>query len=531
MFSLSKILVSDSLSKEGLAILAEHPQLNVDIKTKMTPQELIDCVGDYEALIVRSGTKVTAPVIDAAKKLKVIGRAGTGIDNVDLEAATKRGIIVMNTPGGNTLSTAEHTLAMILALSRQIPQANASIKAGLWEKKKFMGVELFGKTLGIVGLGRIGAELARRAQKFGMRVLTYDPYINMEATRRLGVEVREFNQLLPEADFVTLHLPLTARTKYIIDSKAIQLMKKGARLINCARGGLVDEKALTEALQSGHLAGAALDVFEQEPAPADHPLLKFPQVVVTPHLGASTKEAQEKVAVDIAIQIKDYLISGAISNALNMPSLPAGSSRILKPYMVLAEKMSSLIAQLCSGRFEEFQLQYSGEILECPLSPLTVAALTGLLRPILGEDVNYVNAPLLAKDRNIKVMESKRSEQGDYASSICLKIKTDSEQHSITGTIFGRQSARVVELDGFALEAIPEGYLLVLSNQDTPGVVGKIGKALGGLGINIGGMQLSRDEKGGRALSLLNVDSPLPAFELEFLCRVPEILAVKQVRI
>lgn len=526
-----KILVSDPLSDQGLAIFSKYPELEVDVKTKLSPDELKACIAEYDALVMRSGTKVTASIIDAANKLKVIGRAGVGVDNIDVDAATKRGIIVMNTPGGNTLSTAEHTLAMILALSRQIPQANASLKRGQWDRKSFMGVELYGKTLGIIGLGRIGAELARRAQKFGMKVCAYDPYINMEAARRLGVEVAELPQLLEQSDYVTLHLPLTSRTKYIIDKKALAMMKKGARLINCARGGLVDEKAIVDALNSGHLAGAAIDVFEQEPVSPDHPILNMQQAVMTPHLGASTKEAQEKVSLDIAQQIVDFLVKGEIVNALNMPSMPPGSSEVLQPYMALAERLAALISQLCSGRFETFRLQYSGELQECPYSPLTVAALTGLLRPIMGEDVNYVSAPLLARERNIKIIESIQSSPSDYTSSIRLEITTDKETHSITGTVFGKHEPRIIELDGVSLEAIPEGHILIISNKDTPGVVGKIGMAFGNLNINIGGMQLGREEKGGQALSLINVDSPPPAEGIELLSQMPEILSIKQVKI
>ncbi len=528
---MSKILISDPISEQGLAVFAAHPELKVDVKTKLTPEELIACVGEYDALLIRSGTKATAAVIEAAERLKIIGRAGVGVDNIDVDAATKKGIIVMNTPGGNTLSTAEHTLTMILALSRQIAEASASLKSGKWERKKFMGVELFGKTLGVIGLGRIGAELARRAQKFGMKVCAYDPYINLDVAQRLGVEVLELPQLLEKSDYVSLHLPLTGRTKHIIDKKAMDMMKSGARLINCARGGLVDEDALVGALNSGSLAGAALDVFEQEPPPSDHPLFKMPQVVLTPHLGASTEEAQQKVSLAVAEQVVDFLLNGVVTNALNMPSMPAGGNALMRPYMGLAEKLAAILAQLCGGRFQSFQLQYSGELQECPFSPLTVAAVTGLLRPILGEDVNYVNAPLLARERNLQVVESKSSGPEDYSSSIRLEIKTDKEQHTITGTVFGRDQPRVIELDGVSLEAIPEGYLLVISNQDTPGVVGKIGMALGDLGINIGGMQLGREEKGGRALSLINVDSPLPPAGLESLCDMPEILGVKQVNI
>ena len=528
---MAKILISDPLSEQGLAVFAAHPQLQVRIKTKLSPEQLRECIGEYDALVMRSGTKLTAPIIEAAANLKVIGRAGVGVDNIDLEAATKKGIIVMNTPGGNTLSTAEHTLAMILALSRRLPAANSSLKAGRWEKKKFTGVELFGKSLGIIGLGRIGAELARRVQSFGMQVMAYDPYINMEAAQRLGVKVVELPQLLAQSDYVSLHLPLTARTRHIIDKEAIGRMKPGARLINCARGGLVDEQALVEALENGRLAGAALDVFEQEPLPADHPLLKMPQLVLTPHLGASTAEAQQKVSLDIASQVVDFLLNGVVSNALNMPSLPEGSSELLRPYMLLAEKLASLLAQLCRGRFEQFKLQYSGQLQEHPVSPISVAALTGLLRPILGEDVNYVNAPLLARERNLQVVESKQSSPGDYNSSIRLQISTDRESHSISGTIFGKNDPRVVELDEVPLEAVPQGYILVLSNQDTPGVVGKIGRAMGELGINIGGMQLGRKKKGGQALSLINVDSPLPQETLEKLCRMPEILDIRQVKI
>jgi D-3-phosphoglycerate dehydrogenase len=526
-----QVLVCDNLSTQGLEILRQEEGISLDLKTGMSLQELIAAVPSYDALIIRSSTKVTAEVINAAKKLKVIGRAGVGLDNVDVEAATKCGIVVMNAPGGNTITTAEHTVAMIMAISRKIPQANISMKNGEWEKKKFMGVEVFNKTLGVIGLGRIGIEVSRRMKSFGMRVIAYDPFISLEVAQKHGIEIVELPQLLASADYISLHTPLTKETLNLIDAGTISQMKKGVYIINCARGGIIDEKALHEALISGHVAGAALDVFEQEPPSEDNPLLNMEQVVCTPHLGASTKEAQEKVAIDIAKQIADFLKRGEVVNAVNMPNISQENFLKILPCISLIEKMSKLLSQLAAGRFEEFVLHYSGQMLEYNISLLTIAAIRALLSPILGENVNYVNSVLLAKERNINVVEIKRTETGDYSNLVCLELKTDKERHTIAGSLFSRKDVRIVELDGFHLEAIPTGYVLVITNQDTPGVIGNIGQTLGQANINIGRMHLGREKQGGRAISLVNVDSPVPPKVLGLLRNLPNIISVAQVRV
>ncbi len=526
-----KVLVCDNLSSHGLEILRQEQDISIEQKPGLAPQELISIIADYDALIVRSSTKVTAEVIAAAQNLKVVGRAGVGLDNVDIAAATKRGIVVMNAPGGNTITTAEHTVAMIMAVSRKIPQATTSMKDFKWEKKKFVGVEVFNKTLGVIGLGRIGFEVGRRMKEFGMQVIAYDPFISLEAAQKQEIEVVELNQLLSKADYITIHTPLTEETRYLIDEAALARMKPEAYIINCARGGIINEKALYNALTNGRLAGAALDVFEQEPPSPDNPLLQLEQVICTPHLGASTKEAQEKVARDIAQQVADFLKRGEVVNAVNMPNISQEDFLKVLPYISFIERMGKLLSQLAAGRFEEFVLYYSGHMLEHDVSLFTLAAIRGLLSAILGENVNYVNAPFLARERNIRVVESKRTEVGDYPNLICLELKTNKEKHTVAGTLFSKKDARIVELDGFHLEAIPAGHVLVLQSVDVPGVVGNIGRSLGEVGVNIGRMQLGRDKEGGRAISLVNVDSPVSPAVLDHLRGLPNITHVKQVSI
>jgi D-3-phosphoglycerate dehydrogenase len=526
-----QVLVCDNLSAKGIEILRQEDGISVDIKPGLSPQELISTVPPYDALLIRSSTKVTAEVIAAAQNLKVVGRAGVGLDNVDVEAATKRGIVVMNAPGGNTITTAEHTVALIMAISRKIPQANLSMKNSEWNKKKFMGVEVFNKTLGVIGLGRIGIEVCRRMKDFGMQVIAYDPFISLEVAQKYGIEMVELPQLLSSADYITLHTPLTKETRHLIDKAAFSQMKQGVHIINCARGGIIDEGALYEALTSGQVAGAALDVFEQEPPSEDNPLLKLEQVVCVPHLGACTKEAQEKVALDIAKQVADFLKRGVVVNAVNMPNISQETFLKILPYISLIEKMSKLLSQLAEGRFEEFVLHYSGQVLEHDVSLFTIAALRGLLSSILGENVNYVNAALLAQERNIRVVESKRTEASDYPNLVGLELKTSKERHTIAGTLFSRTDARIVELDGFPLEAIPEGHVLIITNKDAVGVIGNIGRTLGNAGINIGRMQLGREKQGGQAISLVNVDDAVPAEVLDRLRNLPNLIKVTQVRI
>jgi len=499
-----KVLVSDNLAEEGIELLRENPDITVDVKPKMELQELIKHISEYDALLVRSATKVTGEVIDAAKNLKVIGRAGVGVDNIDVEAASKRGILVMNTPGGNTISAAEHTMSMLLALSRCIPQANVSLKSRQWEKKKFLGTEIFKKTLGIIGVGRIGAEVAKRAQSFGMEIIAYDPYISKAHAREISVKLVSFPELIKQADYITIHAPLTSETKHIVNRETINQMKGGVKIINCARGGIIDEAALAEGVKSGKVGGAALDVFENEP-PFDSPILGLENIIVTPHLGASTEEAQINVARDIALQVLDFLKKGIVRNAVNMPELDPEKMKTLGPYIDLCEKLGRLQAQIGEGGFTQIVVQYSGEILRHEIKPLTIALLKGLLEPILEREVNFVNAPLIVQERGIKVIESKVSKVEDFANLIVVQAMTEKGENMVAGTLLGKKEPRLVRIGEFDLDVIPEGYMLLCSNLDKPGVIGKIGTILGNRKINIAGMQVGRKTVGGKALTIINV--------------------------
>ena len=526
-----KILVSDPLSEEGLKILKDVKEFQVDVKTELKPDALKEIIKDYQALIVRSATKVTREIIDAASGLKVIGRAGVGLDNVDLEAATQKGIIVMNTPGGNTISTAEHTMSMILALSRNIPQANASTKKGEWKRSKFMGVELYGKSLGIVGFGRIGSEVAKRAISFGMNVLAFDPFLSREVAEGLGVEVVELKDLLQNADYITVHTPLTEETRHMISGKEFALMKKGARLVNCARGGIIDEAALVEAIKEGKVAGAAMDVFEKEPIAPESELLKLDNVVVTPHLGASTEEAQVNVAVEVSEIVRDALLGRGIRNAANYPSLEAETFKTLEPYINLCEKLGSFLAQLAQGRYQELNINYSGEIVKHDLSPLTMSLVKGVLSPILKETVNFINATALAKERGIQVKESKLSKEAEFVNLVQLEIKTDKETRRIAGTLASNKQPRIVKIEDYYVEATPAGEMLVIQNLDKPGIIGNLGTLLGKHNINIAAMTFGREKPGGEAISLLNVDSPITADILDKIKKTENILSVKVINI
>ncbi|MFB3897435.1 MAG: phosphoglycerate dehydrogenase [bacterium] len=525
-----KILVSDPLSEQGVAILKKEPGFEVDFKPKMPKEELLACIGNYEALLVRSETKVTQDVIDAGKNLKIIGRAGVGLDNVDIEAASKRGIIVMNTPGGNTISTAEQTFSLLLALSRNIPQAVASLKAKKWDRKKYTGVEVYGKTLGILGLGRIGAEVAKRAQAFGMKVIAADPFISAERAQQLGVELVKKSEVIKRADYITVHAPLNAETKSMIGPEEFEYMKDGVRIINCARGGIVDEKSLYENLKSGKVAGAALDVYEKEP-PLDSPLIDLENCVTTPHLGASTEEAQINVAIEIAEQVIDALKGRTVRNAINVPAIEPEVLALIHPYLTLAEKLGSLQAQLAEGRIQEVRVHYCGEVCKYNTSPITVAIVKGILDPILNETVNYVNAPFLAKDRGMKVVESKSSEAEDFATLIAVTVKTETKESSAVGTLFGKSDPRIVRLDGFHIDAVPFGYMLILSNEDVPGIIGSVGATLGKYKINIAGLALGRKEKGGLAVTSLNVDETVPDDVLVEIRKLSHVLGAKLVKL
>jgi len=526
-----KILVSDSLSEEGLKILREIKEFEVDVKTSLKPEQLKEIVKDYDALLVRSATKVTKDIIDAASKLKVIGRAGVGLDNVDLDAATQKGIIVMNTPGGNTISTAEHAFSMILSLSRSIPQASASTKSGEWKRSKFMGVELYAKVLGIVGFGRIGKEVAKRALSFGMRVLAYDPFLSRDVAESLGIEVVELEELFQQADYITVHTPMTDETRHMISDKQFAAMKKGVRIINCARGGIIDEVALVKAVKEGKVAGAALDVFEKEPITPDNELLKLDNVIVTPHLGASTEEAQVNVAIEVAEIVRDALLGKGIRNAANYPCLEAEVCKMLDPYIKLAERMGAFAGQVVEGRFEEIDISYSGEISAYNLSPLTMALSKGLLFPILKETVNFINAVSLAKERGIKIKEAKSSKEGEFVNLIQLEIKTDKETRIISGTLSGNKQPRIVKIDEYYLEFTPLGDMIYIENLDKPGLIGSLGTALGKEGVNIAAMTIGRDKPDGKAISVLNVDCPISVVVGEKIKKLENILTVKGIKI
>ena len=474
-----KILISDPLSEEGLKILNDVKEFQVDVKTELKPEVLKSIIKDYDALIVRSATKVTKDVIEASENLKVIGRAGVGLDNVDLEAATQKGIIVMNTPAGNTISTAEHTMSMILALSRNIPQANASTKKGEWKRSKFMGVEIYNKILGIVGLGRIGSELAKRALSFGMKVLAYDPFLSREVAESIGVEIVELKELLERSDYISVHTPLTEETKHMISDAQFALMKKGVRIVNCARGGIIDEVALIKAINEGKVIGAAMDVLEKEPVSPDSELLKFDNVIITPHLGASTEEAQVNVAIEVAEIVRDALLGKGIRNAANYPCVEAEVCKILDPYINLSEKMGMFASQLVEGRFEQLDISYSGQIAQYDLSTLTMALAKGILSPILKETVNFINATSLAKERGIKIKESKSLKEEEFVNLIQLEVATDKETKRIYGTLSPNKQPRIVKIDDYYVEISPQGDLIFIQNWDRPGIIGNLGTILG----------------------------------------------------
>ena len=522
------ILISDSLSPRGVAVL-EQGGFRADVKTKLPKEQLLEEIKEYDGIIVRSGTKVTADVIDAGSRLKIIGRAGTGLDNVDCEAATRRGIVVMNTPGGNTTTTAEHTIAMIVAMSRKIPQAVVSTKAGKWEKSKFMGTELYNKTLGLVGLGQIGTYVTKLAQGLAMQVIGYDPYLAPGRARELGIQAVELDELFRRADFISVHTPLTNETRSLINTQTIRHMKDGVMIVNCARGGIINEHDIYEALKSRKVAAAAFDVFEEEPVKPDHPLLTLDNFICTPHIGASTEEAQEKVAIGIAEQFVDYFRKGVARGAVNIPSIPPEAVLQLHPYLGLAERMGLFQAQLIDGGIEQVTVEYRGEVAALSLAPLTVAVLKGLLTPILQDTVNAVNAPFIAKQRGIEVKEVKGSDAGDYTSLIRLHVKAGEQTHQLAGTLYNKKDPRIVESNAYAVEVIPEGHMLLIYNFDRPGVIGTVGRILGEHEINIARMQCSRAQKGSNALLILGLDEPPPLHLLDSIKREQDILSARLV--
>jgi D-3-phosphoglycerate dehydrogenase len=520
-----RVLLSDALNPQGVEVFSRYPELKVDIKTGLKPAELAGIIAPYHALIVRSSTRVTSEVIEHAGALRVIGRAGVGVDNIDLEAATRRGIVVMNSPLGNSVTTAEHALSMLMALARHIPAANAAVKAGRWERGKFTGVEVSNKTLGVIGLGNIGRIVAERAQGLRMKVIGYDPILTAEAAARIGVELVGLEQLYRRADFITVHAPLTNDTRGLVGAAAFALMKPGVRIINCARGGIVDEQALCEALRAGKVAGAALDVFVEEPPPRDHPLLRFDNVIATPHLGAATDEAQIRVSIDIAQQIAEFLLEGVIRHSVNMPALSPKELEALGPHLRLAERLGRLAAQLIDEAPSQITVGLGGEAAGLKAEPITAAALKGLLSGFLDQEFNYVSAPFIARERGISVTETRSRETTDYINTLVLSVRTAAGVHEVAGAVIGNRGLRLIRIDGYRVEAVPEGYFLMLHNRDVPGVVGAVGTVLGQAGINIAGLELGRDRVGGTALSLVEVDQPVPPEVLERLKTLPAITA------
>ena len=524
-----KVLISDALSPAAVAIFKERG-IEVDFQPNLgkDKDKLAATIDGFDGLAIRSATKVTAKILEQAKSLKVIGRAGIGVDNVDIPAATARGIIVMNTPFGNSITTAEHAITLMLSLARQIPEADASTRAGKWEKNKFLGVEIFGKTLGVIGCGNIGSIVADRALGMKMKVIAYDPYLSDERALNLGVEKVEFDELMRRADFITLHTPLTDKTRNIVNAESLALTKKSVRLINCARGGLIDEAALFEALKSGRVAGAALDVFATEPA-ADSPLFGLHNVVCTPHLGASTTEAQENVALQIAEQMSDYLIRGAISNAVNFPSISAEEAPRLKPFVALAEKLGSFAGQLTETGIKQVQVSYEGIVAQMNTRALTSAAIAGLLRPML-QDVNVVSAPIVAKDRGIIVEETRREAEGDYESLITVTIVTDRQTRSVAGTVYADGRPRLINIKGIRMDAEFGPSMLYVTNLDKPGFVGRFATLLAGAGINIATFHLGRDSAGGNAIALVEIDGTVSPDLLAKVQQIPNVQQVKPLR-
>jgi D-3-phosphoglycerate dehydrogenase len=518
-----KVLVSDPIDQSGLQILSQVAA--VDVKTGLSSEELIPIMAEYDGIMIRSGTRLTREVIEAGKNLKIIGRAGVGVDNVDVPTATRLGIVVVNSPEGNTIAAAEHTLAMMLSLSRFIPDAHASLKGGKWDRKSFTGVELYKKTLGIVGLGKIGSHVATVARSMGMKLLAYDPFITTDRAEQLGVSLVELEILVRESDYITLHIPKTKDTQHLINRERLAMMKPTARIINCARGGIIDESALAEALIEGKIAGAALDVYENEPLEPSSPLLKVGKnLVLTPHLGASTEEAQANVAIDVAEQIRDVLLGLPARTAVNIPGLRPDVWQKLKPYLQLAEMLGNLVSQLAGGRVESLDVKLQGEIANSESQPIVVAALKGLLSPALRERVNFVNASIEAKERGIRVTETRDATIEDYTGSLQLTANGSQGQQSVAGAILSRSDLRITNINGFPINVAPSQYMLLTLHRDMPGIIGGLGSLLGNFNVNIASMQVGRRMVRGEAVMVLNIDDPLPAGLIE------EILKIQGVR-
>ncbi|BEU86972.1 phosphoglycerate dehydrogenase [Selenomonas sp. TAMA-11512] len=507
-----KVLVADGIADKGVEILAE--EFEVVEKPKLSHEELLDIIGDFDALLVRSASKVSADVIERAEKLQIIGRAGVGVDNIDVAKATEKGIIVINSPGGNTIAATEHTMAMMLSMARNIPVANESMQRGEWNRKAYVGVELRGKTLGVIGMGRIGSGVAKRALSFEMNVIGYDPFINEERARQMGIEIGTLDDVIEKSDFITVHMPLNKETKGMLNRSAMERMKDGVRLINCARGGIIDEVDLADMVKAGKVAGAAIDVFTEEPLAADHPLIGVPGVVLTPHLGASTVEAQIGVSVDVAEGVCAALKGEPVLTAVNMASVSRHVMEVIRPYLTLAEQLGATIASLADGAVKSLEVEYNGEISEVSTGMVTTGIIKGMLNPILEYNVNYVNAPSLAQDRHIKVREVKNAEAKDFATLITVRARTERGERKVAGTLFGTEG-RIVSIDDFRIDVDPHDRIVICPHTNVPGIVGKVGTMLGAHNINISSMQLARTEQQGISLMVLTVDNDISSAVLK----------------
>lgn len=527
-----KILVSDPISEIGLRKLKEAKDIEIDVKTDLSEEELHRIIGDYQGLLVRSQTKVTEELLDAAIQLKVIGRAGVGVDNINVSAATERGIAVINAPDGNTISTAEYSFASLISMARWVPQAHSDLKQGIWNRKKYMGVELNRKVLGIVGVGRIGTEITKRAKAFNMKVVGYDPYINEDRARQIGLELGTLKDVIKQADFITIHTPLTKETKYLIDDEEFNMMKKGVRIINCARGGIIREEALLRALNAGIVAGAALDVYEEEP-PNENPLITHPRVVTTPHLGASTEEAQLNVAIDVAEEVYNYLIDKPFKNTINLPSLSVDTLNHVRPFLQLAEKLGILVANIILGAIEKIEIEFAGDIADQEIDILTRTVQKGILSQHLGGlgVVNDVNAPFLAKERGIEVIESRTSKSHGFTNLMTVKVNTSHDEKYISGTLLNGYGIRVVNLNGFTVDLIPQDNLIIIEHIDQPGIIGKLGSILGDAKVNIATMQVGRNDVGGKAIAILGVDNIVEEVVLDDLRQINGIQNIFKVEL
>ncbi len=503
-----KVLAADGISPKGIELLQQD--FDVVVKDKLSAEELLEIIPEFDALLVRSASKVTAEVIEKAAKLKIIGRAGVGVDNIDIPAATAKGIIVINSPGGNTIAATEHTMAMMLSMARNIPIANETTQKGEWNRKKYVGVELKGKTLGVIGMGRIGSGVAKRALAFDMDVIAYDPYINEERAHDLGVTVGTLDDVVSKADFITVHMPLTPDTKNMISMEQMKKMKQGVRLVNCARGGIINEEDLAQAVKDGIVAGAAIDVFTSEPLPADHPLLGVPGIVVTPHLGASTVEAQIGVSIDVAEGVKAALHGEPVATAVNMAPVSPQVMKVISPYLTLAERLGCTLCSLAEGPIKNVEVTYTGEITEVNTKLLTTAVIKGMLNPVMEKEVNYVNAPGFAKERNIKIKEIKSKESEDFANLITVRIQAGGKEFSVQGTLFGNEG-RIVRINRFRVDVDPHARILICPHINRPGVIGVVGSLMGDAGINISGMQVGKTDVEGTNLMVLSVDHDIPA--------------------